>query len=126
MLRREFLFSAATAAAVASRPVFGAGRLNRKQRVDRALKGEEVDRSPFTFWHHFGLKTAQAHADRTLDFHKRYRTDIVKAVSYTHLPQAPIESSLSDSPRLLMGPAAVRTAAGSAPAASSTACRYRR
>jgi uroporphyrinogen decarboxylase len=81
MLRRDFLFSAATAAAVVARPVFGAARLNRKQRVDRALKGEEVDRSPFTFWHHFGLKTAEAHADRTLDFHKRYRTDIVKVMS---------------------------------------------
>ena len=89
MLRREFLFSAATAAAAASRPVFGAAHLNRKQRVDRALKGEEVDRSPFTFWHHFGLKTAKAHADRTLEFHNRYRTDIVKVMSDFPYPKPP-------------------------------------
>lgn len=79
MHRRDFLFS--TAAAVASRPLFGAARLNSKERTDRALKGGDVDRPPFTLWHHFGLKTPEAHAERTLDFHTRYRTDIVKVMS---------------------------------------------
>jgi uroporphyrinogen decarboxylase len=80
MLRREFLFSAA-AAALASRPVFGAAQLTRKKRVDLALKGADLDRPPFTLWHHFGLKTAQEHAARTLEFHKEYNTDIVKVMS---------------------------------------------
>jgi uroporphyrinogen decarboxylase len=81
MLRRNFLFSTAAAAATALRPVFGAASLDRKTRVDRALRGEDVDRPPFTLWHHFGLKTAEAHAERTLAFHKQYRTDIVKVMS---------------------------------------------
>jgi hypothetical protein len=55
--------------------------LNHKEGVDRALKGSDVDRPPFTFWHHFGLKSAEANAERTLAFHKQYRTDIVKAMS---------------------------------------------
>jgi uroporphyrinogen-III decarboxylase len=82
VLRRHFLFSAAAAAI----PVRGA-TLTRKARVDRALKGADVDRPPFTLWHHFGLKTAREHAERTLDFHRRYRTDIVKAMSDFPYPQ---------------------------------------
>jgi uroporphyrinogen-III decarboxylase len=81
MLRREFLYSAAAVATLGSRAVCGAAPLNHKERVDRALKGSDVDRPPFTFWHHFGLKSAEAHAERTLAFHKQYRTDIVKVMS---------------------------------------------
>ncbi len=76
MLRRDFLLSAA-AAAVPAR----ATALTRKERVDRAVRGADVDRPPFTLWHHFGLKTAREHADRTLAFHKKYRTDLVKVMS---------------------------------------------
>jgi uroporphyrinogen decarboxylase len=78
MHRRDFLFSTAASAVY---PVFGAARLSRKSRVDRALKGEDLDRPPFTLWHHFGLKSAEAHAERTLAFHKDYRTDFVKVMS---------------------------------------------
>jgi uroporphyrinogen decarboxylase len=74
MLRRSFLFGAAVSIA------HGA-TLNRKERVDRALEGRDVDRSPFSFWHHFGLKTAEDHARVTLDFHRQYRTDFVKVMS---------------------------------------------
>jgi uroporphyrinogen decarboxylase len=88
MLRREFLFSAA-AAAVASRPVFGAAQITRKERVDRALRGADLDRPPFTLWHHFGLKTAEDHAARTLEFHKQYNTDIVKVMSDFPYPKPP-------------------------------------
>jgi hypothetical protein len=77
VLRRHFLFSLAAAAA----PLRGGTALTRKERVDRALEGADLDRPPFTLWHHFGLTTAREHADRTLDFHRRYRTEIVKVMS---------------------------------------------
>jgi uroporphyrinogen decarboxylase len=90
MNRRRFLFSAAVAAGAAiAQPVLGqiagqvAGRkpLTRKQRVDRALAGRDVDRPPFTHWHHFGPQTPEVHAKATLDYHWKYRTDIVKVMS---------------------------------------------
>jgi len=55
--------------------------LSRKERVDSALEGRDVDRPPFSFWHHFGLKTAEDRARATLDFHRQYRTDFVKVTS---------------------------------------------
>jgi uroporphyrinogen decarboxylase len=83
MHRRRFLLGTASAGALIWRPIpaFGKAALNCKERVDRALKGADLDRPPFCFWHHFGLKTPEAHARATLDFHRRYRTDIVKVMS---------------------------------------------
>jgi uroporphyrinogen decarboxylase len=78
MQRRQFLFSAAALAAPA---LLAKAGLTRKERVDRALAGRDVDRTPFTFWHHFGLNTAEDHARATLDFHRAYRTDLVKVMS---------------------------------------------
>lgn len=80
MLRRHFLRTTAAllaplARAAKSKP------LTRKERVDHALAGQEVDRPPFSFWHHFGISTPEAHAKATLDFHRDYRTDIVKVMS---------------------------------------------
>jgi uroporphyrinogen decarboxylase len=108
MLRREFLISAATAA-VASRPVFGAALITRKKRVDRALKGADLDRPPFTLWHHFRLKTAEEHAARTLEFHRQYNTDIVKVMSDFPYPKPagkwyelkPLENPFPDQIRAL-------------------------
>lgn len=74
MLRRSFLLGATVSLARAS-------VLSSKERVERALEGRDVDRPPFSFWHHFGLKTAEDHARVTLDFHRKYRTDIVKVMS---------------------------------------------
>jgi uroporphyrinogen decarboxylase len=74
MLRRSFLLGAAASVARGA-------ALSRKERVDRALEGRDVDRPPFSFWHHFGLKTAEEHARATLDFHRQYRTDFVKVMS---------------------------------------------
>jgi len=72
----------ATIAAAVAGPVRSAGAsLNSTERVDRALRGSDVDRPPFSFWHHFGLKTPHAHAERTLSFHRSNRTDIVKVMS---------------------------------------------
>jgi len=78
MLRREFLMFAVGARTPLA---FGRAALSSKERIDRALAGQEVDRPPFTFWHHFGLNTAEAHAARTLEFHRFYHTDLVKVMS---------------------------------------------
>jgi uroporphyrinogen decarboxylase len=57
--------------------------LTPKARVDRALKGEDTDRVPFTCWYHFGLEKEppEKFAAATLDFHRRLRTDLVKVMS---------------------------------------------
>ena len=44
--------------------------LTRKERVDRALRGEEVDRPPFTFWRHYNRSNAQLEAQDHLDLHR--------------------------------------------------------
>jgi uroporphyrinogen decarboxylase len=74
MLRRSFVFGTAAS-------ILRGATLSRKERVGRALEGRDVDRPPFSLWHHFGLKTAEDHARVTLDFHRKYRTDIVKVMS---------------------------------------------
>jgi len=58
-------------------------KLSSKERVDRALRGEDVDRPPFSFWYHFRLHKfpGERHAAATLDFHRRLRTDLVKVMS---------------------------------------------
>lgn len=82
MQRRKFL----TITAAAPFVLRGAS-LPHKERVDRALKGQDADRVPFTFWHHFGLKTPEEHARRTYEFHRDYRTDIVKVMSDFDYPK---------------------------------------
>jgi len=82
MRRRQFLFTAAIAPLA-----YGRSSLTHKERVDRALKGADVDRPPFSFWHHFGLKTPEDHAQATLAFHQAYRTDIVKVMSDFDYPK---------------------------------------
>ena len=79
MNRRQFL--ARAAASVAAIGAAKGAQLNSLERVDRAMAGREVDRPPFSFWHHFGLKTPEEHAKATLEFHRRYKTDIVKVMS---------------------------------------------
>jgi uroporphyrinogen decarboxylase len=86
MRRREFLTFAAAAVALDGKT---AKMLSHKERVDRALAGNDVDRPPFSFWHHFGLKTPEEHAKATLDFHLKYRTDIVKVMSDFPYPKPP-------------------------------------
>lgn len=72
--RRQFLLAAGAA---------GAPRLSSRERVDHALRGAEVDRPPFTFWHHFGLEKfpGERHARATLAFHGKFGTDLVKVMS---------------------------------------------
>jgi uroporphyrinogen decarboxylase len=76
--RRSFV--AAFAAAV---PSFGKTAMTSRERVDRALAGKDLDRPPFSLWHHFGLESQgpKAHAARTLEFHRVNSTDLVKVMS---------------------------------------------
>jgi uroporphyrinogen decarboxylase len=72
MLRRTFL------------AFFAAGPpLSSRERVDRALAGKDVDRPPFTVWYHFGLEKEgpASHAKATLDFQRKFTTDLVKVMS---------------------------------------------
>jgi uroporphyrinogen decarboxylase len=91
MDRRSFLRSAAAAASLAlTRPVFGktAATLTHKERVDRALAGQDLDRPPFTFYHHYKRPTPQLEAQDHLQFHRTYNTDIVKVMNDFDYPKS--------------------------------------
>lgn len=57
--------------------------MNKIERVMRALKGEDVDRPPFSFWYHFGLQhmPGREHARAELDFYRAYDLDFLKVMS---------------------------------------------
>ena len=59
-----------------------------QRRVDRALRGQDVDRPPFTFYQHYKAPTAQIEAQDHLDFHRTYKTDIVKVMNDFDYPQS--------------------------------------
>ena len=93
MDRRRFLSSAAASASLAlARPIFGkktgSSALSHKERVDRALRGQDVDRPPFTFYQHYKRPTAQLEAQDHLAFHRAYKTDIVKVMNDFDYPQS--------------------------------------
>ncbi len=80
--RRQFLYLTAAGA-------LGSTKMTGKQRVDRALKGQDVDRTPFTCWHHFGLEKlpGDRQAEATLAFHRQFHTDLVKVMSDYPFPK---------------------------------------
>jgi uroporphyrinogen decarboxylase len=49
----------------------------------QALKGEEVDRPPFSFWYHFGLQhmPGRKHAEAEIDFYRAYDLDFLKVMN---------------------------------------------
>lgn len=57
--------------------------MNKIERVTNALKGEAVDRPPFSFWYHFGLQhmPARKHAEAETDFYRAYDLDFLKVMS---------------------------------------------
>ena len=57
--------------------------MNKIERVSRALKGDEVDRPPFSFWYHFGLQhmPGRKHAEAEVDFYRAYDLDFLKVMS---------------------------------------------
>lgn len=94
MNRRQFLHSVtATTGLALTRSAFpfaaGTGALTQKERVDRVLRGQDVDRPPFTFYLHYKRPTAQQEAQDHLDFHRRYKTDIVKVMNDFDYPKSP-------------------------------------
>lgn len=66
-----------------------AATLTPRQRVDRALAGQDLDRPPISLWHHFGLEKqgGARHAEATLQFHRTYATDLVKVMSDFPFPK---------------------------------------
>src|ERR1700742_360013 len=93
MKRRNFLSGAAAVAGLAlSTPAFakksGSSALSHKERVDKALRGQKVDRPPYTFYRHYGRPTAQLEAQDHLDFHRAYKTDIVKVMNDFEYPKS--------------------------------------
>ena len=93
MNRRKFISSSTAAGTLAlARPIWGkkAGlaALTHKERVDRALQGEDLDRPPFTFYRHYKKPTAQAEANAHLEFHRTYKTDVVKVMNDFDYPES--------------------------------------
>jgi uroporphyrinogen decarboxylase len=93
MNRRDFLSATVAAAGLAlSRSGFarksGSSFLSHKERTDRALLGQDVDRPPYTFYHHYARATAQLEAEDHLDFHRTYKTDIVKVMNDFDYPKS--------------------------------------
>jgi uroporphyrinogen decarboxylase len=88
--RRQFISAMAAATAMtAVRSSFASStRLTHKERIDRALRGEDVDRPPFSFWHHYKRPTAQLEAQDHLEFHRRYDTDFVKVMNDFDYPRS--------------------------------------
>lgn len=88
--RRRFLSQsvAATAFVGVPRALAKMATMTHKERVDRALMGKEVDRPPFTFYHHNKRTTPQQMADRHLEFHRTYGTDVVKVMNDFPYPRS--------------------------------------
>jgi uroporphyrinogen decarboxylase len=55
-------------------------QMTSRERIDAAARGEPVDRPPLSLWQHFPERdqTAADLTEATLDWHKRYRFDLVK------------------------------------------------
>ena len=57
--------------------------MNKIERMMSTLKGNEVDRPPFSFWYHFGLQheTGRKHAEAEIDFYRAYGLDFLKVMN---------------------------------------------
>jgi uroporphyrinogen decarboxylase len=88
--RRQFLSQAAATTVLAAVPSAFAkpATLTHKERVNRALAGKELDRPPYTFYHHYKRPTPQLEAQDHLDFHRTYNTDIVKVMNDFDYPRS--------------------------------------
>ncbi len=57
--------------------------MNKIERVDKVLNGEEVDRPPLSLWYHFGIQHAggEQFAKITLEFFRYYDFDFLKVMN---------------------------------------------
>jgi uroporphyrinogen decarboxylase len=57
--------------------------LDKIERVRHALRGEDVDRPPFSFWYHFGLQhgPGRKQAEVEVDFYRAYDLDFLKVMN---------------------------------------------
>jgi len=62
--------------------------MNKIQRVDRVLKGEEVDYPPISLWYHFGLQHAggEQFARISLEYFHHYDFDFLKVMNDYYYP----------------------------------------
>jgi uroporphyrinogen decarboxylase len=93
MNRRQFIsamgaVTAMTAMTAVPSSLASPARLSHKERIDRALRGEDVDRPPFSIWHHYKRPTAELEAQDHLEFHRRYDTDFVKVMNDFDYPRS--------------------------------------
>ena len=85
--RRSFLQLAGTLIAASSTGstvlASGKSQMNKVERVKAALRGERVDRVPFTCWHHLGLEKqpGEKHAEATIEFYRKFDVDLLKVMS---------------------------------------------
>jgi len=62
--------------------------MNKIERVDRVLKGEEMDYPPISLWYHFGVQHAggEQFARLTLEYFKYYDLDYLKVMNDYYYP----------------------------------------
>ena len=62
--------------------------MNKIERVDRVLKGEEMDYPPISLWYHFGVQHAggEQFARLTLEYFKYYDFDYLKVMNDYYYP----------------------------------------
>jgi uroporphyrinogen decarboxylase len=62
--------------------------MNKLERVDRVLKGEDVDYPPISLWYHFGVQHAggEQFARITLEYFKHYDFDFLKLMNDYYYP----------------------------------------
>ncbi len=65
--------------------------MNKIERVDRVLKGEDVDYPPISLWYHFGVQHGggEPFARITLEFFKHYDFDFLKVMNDYYYPTPP-------------------------------------
>lgn len=62
--------------------------MNKKERIDAVLAGQEPDRTPFSFWYHFGnqFTSGEAYADTIIKFQEFFDLDLLKVMNDYHYP----------------------------------------
>lgn len=57
--------------------------MKKKERVERALAGKEVDHPPLSLWYHFGVQHSRGElfAQLTMEYYRRYQFDYLKVMN---------------------------------------------